>query len=268
MIQGLTEFLPVSSSGHLVLGGHALGLEEPHLFFDVVVHCGTLLAVLFFYRTAINTMWRETCAGIAALWKGRSLSTVLASYPEFKLFSLIVIGSVPTALIGLGFKDTFEALFTSPRLVAGMLLITASLLLVTRARRPSTPTRGIDAMTVLDVILIGTIQGLAITPGISRSGSTIALGLLLGLDRELAARYSFLLSIPAIVGALMLQVAEGAAVHSVVPAQSLAIGFVTAFAFGMLALSMLVPLVRSGRFYLFALYLIPVGIWGLTHLPQ
>ena len=224
----------------------------------MVVHGGTLGATVVFYRSALRDMVVDLREAAGDLWGrgGRGLAEVLAARPDARLFGLIVLGSVPTAFIGLVFKEPLEAAFASPRLVGGMLLVTATLLVATRFL-PGAGRVHAGQMAAWQALIIGAVQGMAIIPGISRSGSTIACALLLGLDRELAARYSFLLSIPAIVGAVGLQAldADIAAVEPV----PLAAGFLSAAVVGLLALAVLIPLVRRGRLHYFALYLVPVG---------
>ena len=265
IIQGLTEFLPVSSSGHLVLGGELLGLEESHLTFDVVVHVATLIATLGFYRASVAGIGRALIGNLASVFKPATWLDGFRAWPELRLLFLILVGSCPTAVIGLLFKDELEGLFGNPRLVSGMLLVTAGILWLTT--RPNDSARGISNMKVRDALLIGFIQGFAVVPGISRSGSTIACALLLGIERELAARFSFLLSVPAILGALLLQVLDVLeAGHHLEPVPMVA-GFVAAVVVGVGALMMLIPLVNQGRLHYFALYLVPVGILGIVVLP-
>lgn len=261
VIQGLTEFLPVSSSGHLVLGGVVLGLKEPHLAFDVMVHVATLVATVAFYRHSLRDMTLETWGSLQTA-RSRGLAEALRAHPEAKLTLWIVLGTVPTGLIGILFKEQLEGLFGQPAWVAGMLLGTAALLLLT-AILPHGKS-GPAQMRLWQALLIGLFQGMAIVPGISRSGSTIACGLLVGLNRELAARFSFLLSLPAILGALVLKVGEGE-LHGV-GWDILSMGFVSSALVGLGALALLIPLVKRGRLHWFALYLIPAGLFGLWSL--
>lgn len=168
----------------------------------------------------------------------------------------VVVATLPTAVMGLTLRDTFEGMFHNPRAVALAFLVTAGLLLLTRIARPH------RALSLGIALAIGVAQGCAITPGISRSGATIATGLLLGLGREEAARFSFLLSIPAILGAMVLTAKDGVRIsgdHSV----ALLVGFFVAAGVGYLALALLVRLVRGGRFHWFALYLIPLALFAL-----
>jgi undecaprenyl-diphosphatase len=249
VVQGLTEFLPVSSSGHLVLAQNLLGLKEPELLFDVAVHVGTLLAVLVVFRADIYAMLRGLWARDSEARQGR------------RLLLLVVAGSVPTALIGLIFKDTFEALFASTLAVGLALLVTG--LLLTATRFAPRAMRGLEQTGWGRAVIIGLAQGLAITPGISRSGATISAGLLLGLERELTARFSFVLSIPAILGALALQIKDlGPAAGT--PATPLLVGAVVAAITGYAALKVLIKLVKGGRLHWFAYYCWALGLTALA----
>ena len=259
IVQGLTEFLPVSSSGHLVLLQHLFGLTEPALVFDVAVHVGTLAAVLVFFRKDVAALIGAVF-GFTGRWLGRRASVgELWQDPNLKLAALIVIGSIPTAIIGLVFHEVADRLFSSIRLVGLALLITTGLLLATRW----SPQRNRSAMDfgALAALAIGTIQGVAIIPGISRSGATIALGLLLGLNRDTAARFSFLLSIPAICGAALLSAKD--LISGNIPLEVVVLGTAASALVGYSALWMLVMIVRRGRLHLFAPYCALVGLAAL-----
>lgn len=251
MVQGLTEFLPVSSSGHLVLGQRLLGLHEPQLMFDVAVHVGTLAAVLAVF-------WRDIWLMVRGLW-----ATDDEGRLGRKMIILVLAASVPTAVMGLMFKDYFESLFASLAAVGVALLVTGCLLMITtRARGREL---GVTSTSPLRAFVMGVAQGMAITPGISRSGATIATGLLLGLDREFAARLSFVMSIPAILGALLLQVldvAKTGAVPSGLPV--MIAGGVTAGVVGWAALKFLLSIVRQGRLHLFSYYCWALGLTALA----
>jgi len=259
IVQGATEYLPVSSSGHLVIAQHLFGLEEPALFFDIVLHLGTLVAVVWYYRTDLVKLISETFSGLRDLASGHSWKQTLKLYPGFRFALLIVIGTVPTAVIGFTFEETFERLFGSVRLVGLMLILTGTVLLLTRLARGG----GRDAaeMRWLDALIIGVVQGLAITPGISRSGITIAAALLLGIQRDTAARYSFLLSIPSILGALLLRLGGA---DDGVGTTALVIGFGAAALTGYLCLALLVRLVQKGRLSWFAPYCFALGLLALV----
>ncbi len=191
IIQGLTEFLPISSSGHLVLFQHIFGLKEPELFFDICVHLGTLVAVIIFFRKDLITIITSLIHGSVKFIKKEASLSELFQKPDIKLAVLIVIGSVPTAILGLLFKKISDQLFSSLIIVGVMLIVTGIILWCTRWIKKNG--RLIDGFSIKNSLVIGIIQGLAIIPGISRSGSTIAFGLFLGIERETAARFFYLL---------------------------------------------------------------------------
>ena len=242
IIQGLTEFLPVSSSGHLVIFQNILGFKEPELLLDTSLHLGTLLAVCIYFRSDI----KEIVADILQ-WDLKAEGTLLALW--------VVVASVPTALIGFSLKAHIEMMFASVQTVGAMLVATGFIVASTRVRRSNETDK---PLWLLAALAIGTAQGLAIIPGISRSGATIACGLLFGLEREQAARFSFLLSIPAIVGALAMQMnlAEAARV-GIGP---LVIGFGASSFVGLLALKLLMGMVKKGHLSYFAPYCWAVGV--------
>jgi undecaprenyl-diphosphatase len=244
LVQGASEFVPISSSGHLVLVPWLLGWPSPGLVFDTVVHWGTLVAVLAYF-------WRDFMA-LASAW-GRSLASRNLGEPEARIAWLIIVGTVPAALMGYVGEDFFESLFAAPAWAAGLLLVTGLILALSEwlGKRWKDP----HQLAFLDSILIGIAQGCAIAPGISRSGATIAAGLFRGLKREAAARYSFLLATPIIFGAGLLQLLdlfkmENATAH--LPA--LILGFLTAAFSGYLCIRFLLSYLQQGKLYIFAIY--------------
>jgi undecaprenyl-diphosphatase len=188
IVQGLTEFLPVSSSGHLVLIQRILGISESALFFDTLLHCGTLLAVFVALRRDIRNILRR---------------------PFQRLTWLLILATAVTAAIALGFKDAIEEAFTSARWLGPAFLATAVALFLSEylSRRPG-DSRNDAEMGWFDAVFIGALQGIAVIPGVSRSGFTLSGALSRRLERDLAARFSFLLSIPAILGGLIIQVKD------------------------------------------------------------
>lgn len=245
IVQGLTEFLPVSSSGHLVLFQEFLPVAGDEVLFDLVVHIGTLLPVVWFYRATLLEMLRAPFVEKGAL----------SERPATRLILLVGLATLPTGVIGLGLKDVFESLFDSPQILAVTFAVTGCLLIATRfAKQGST---NAASMLYWQALLIGIAQGLAIAPGISRSGTTIAIALFLGMDREFAARFSFLLAIPAILGAFVLTAKD--AVWAEVVFAPLAVGFVASMISGYGALVLLVKLVKDGNFDKFAWY-----VWALA----
>lgn len=245
IVQGATEFIPVSSSGHLVLVPWLLGWDSPGLLFDTMAHWGTLVAVFAYF-------WRDLVAIIQHVLRDLFRGTPLAS-PESKLGWMIVLATVPAVLLGFTFKETFEALFNEPIWVAFFLFVTGLILWVSEALGKRL--RGIESIGPKDALLIGLAQAAAITPGISRSGSTIGMGLLLGLERPTAARFSFLMMIPIVFGAGLLQLSEamtvGIASSSLLP---LAVGFLAALVTGYAAIAFLLDYLASRSVRIFAIY--------------
>lgn len=250
IIQGATEFLPVSSSGHLVLVPWLLGWKDPGLTFDAVVHWGTALAVIAYF-------WREWLALVQAVFQ--SIRQRSIADPKARLALLIIVGTVPAALIGYALEDFFEQMFSRPAAAAAFLLVTATLLSISEwlGHRET----DLGQMTWLDAILIGLGQTLAIFPGISRSGTTIAAGLARGLKREPAARFSFLLATPVILGAgafKLLDLAQAGDLAGQIP--TLIVGFVGAGIVGFGCIHFLLRYLQRRRLYPFAIYCVAAGI--------
>ena len=256
ILQGLTEFLPVSSSGHLVLMQHFLGIKESQVFFDVMLHFGTLGAVIIVYHQLIGALVRS---GFSTFVQGdfyRHPLRTIGKTPHLRLIWFLLLGSIPTGLIAVLFKDSLEAIFGKPIVVACMLIITGIILQLSRLgqKRP----RAEAPLRVWHTPLIGIAQGLAITPGISRSGSTISISLLLGLSPQVAAQYSFLLSIPAILGAVIIKLKDVGEI-TIAPAVIVA-GILTSFIVGYIALRLLLAMLNRGKFSIFSYYCFALGI--------
>lgn len=245
VIQGLTEFLPVSSSGHLVLAQHWFTAFTGDVFLDVVLHVGTLAAVCVVYVRELRRLLRFDAA---------ALQYIVA----------LAVGTLPAVAVGLLFKDTIESLFHSPKAAAAALLVTGLVLLSTwgaHGRERTTRIRGEwhpVAPSLITALAIGCAQALAIMPGISRSGSTIAASLWLGLEREEAARFSFLLAVPAIAGALVLHLMEGMP-ETGATTFGLILGALVAFLVGLAAIRLTALLVVQRHFWKFAFYCLPLG---------
>ncbi len=256
IVQGLTEFLPVSSSGHLVLGQSLFGMTQSQLIFDISVHMGTLFAVLVVYFSDIMAILNSIFRFLLKAVLFKPVASLYKKDKNLKMAVLILIGSVPTALIGMGLKQFEHILFTSELLVGCMLIVTGTLLWLSRTYYFND-----NKKTDIDVkktLWIGIVQGLAVIPGISRSGSTIAAGMFLGLDRHKAAKFSFLLSIPAILGAQVLSIKDMIA-NSIVIEPITIYATIASFITGLIALKLLLTLVHSGRFHLFAPYCWLIG---------
>ncbi len=277
IIQGLTEFLPVSSSGHLVLAQSLLGLNEPELFFDISVHMGTLAAILIvFYKdiqAIIVSMFRlfflffRKGLSFSSEFKDPDTSGPGIGDSNIKLALLILIGSIPTAFLGLMFHQVADRLFSSVIIVGCMLIVTGFFLWATRwikIHGTVSPDLSIkkEGFSMNKALVIGLVQGMAVIPGISRSGSTIVAGLFLGLNRETAARYSFLLSIPAIMGAEILSLKDSFSNPAIMDNVTL-IGTFSSFVVGYAALRILLYLVKEGRLHFFAPYCWIIGIMAI-----
>ena len=241
MVQGLGEFLPISSSGHLVVVPWLLGWPEHSLSFDVALHVGTLAAVLYAF---FDDWKRLLLAGVRGALAGRPFAD-----PDSRLLWLLALGSVPGALAGLLLEDRAETTFRSPALVAVTMALMGIILLV--ADRSGKGTADARGVTLRDALLIGVAQALALVPGVSRSGATISMGLLLGYRREEAARFSFLLATPITIGAAALK-----SQHLFEPGQGLAIlaGMVTAAVFGFASIRFLLAYVRTRDYRPFVYY--------------
>lgn len=245
LIQGLTEFLPISSSGHLVLAQAALGFEAPALTADVALHVGTLVAVLVVYR-------RDVLALLSGIPRG-----------ELGEPALVVLGTLPAAAVGLVFRSELERAFDQPRWAAGGLFVTALVLLAGEwGRRRSRPDE--ESFRWWHALGIGLAQALAIWPGISRSGTTIAAGMLCGLSPARAARFSFLLAIPAILGAALLQAPALAGQSGADGLGRLLWGAAFAGFVGWGALRVLLAFLGRGAFTWFAAYCVALGTGALV----
>jgi len=253
LIQGVGEFLPISSSGHLILAQHLFGLTEPEMAFDVVLHLGTLTALFFFYRRPLIALCKELQFLPGALVSPARMRALYQERPDFQFGLQIVIASIPTAIVGLLFKKYLGPDMTSV-LCVGLALVATGVLLRLVGNRGQA---GRDRLTLRDALLIGLIQGVAVIPGLSRSGWTIGAGLLLGLERETAARFSFILSIPAIIGATILELRGD--FDSVFAAGDFLAGFLTAALCGFLALTLLRRVLITGRLGAFSWWCWAVG---------
>lgn len=256
LAQGASEFLPISSSGHLVILPWLFGWSPSSLLFNTVVHLGTLLSILTVFGRDFALIILATLRSV----KDRSLADMNARLGWF-----ILLGSVPAAITGLLWKDSLEQLYHTPQAAAGFLALTALLLaggewMTLKKERRTT----LAGLSLRRSFLIGVAQAAALAPGISRSGATIAAGLAQGLRREAATRYSFLLGAPAFLGAALLQgadmlAADPAAVQAELPA--LLLGFITSAISGYAAIRFLLAYVRRNNLYLFSVYCLLVSLF-------
>ena len=259
LVQGLTEFLPVSSSGHLVLARSLLGGSGEGITFEVMVHFGTFLAIVTVFRGEIWKMIAAVFGGIGTLVGRKGIAQRFEGDVHLKLALWIVIGSVPAGCLGLLFEDYIEQAFSNPIVVSGALLVTGSMVWSTRYVKK---TRGDVGWK--DAILIGVAQAFAMVPGISRSGSTIVTALWRKVDRAKAAEFSFLLALPVIFGATLLKLKDVfEAPPPIAEVWSLIVGTATAYASGYVAIRVLLDIVRKGKLDRFAYYCWAVGLAGL-----
>lgn len=250
LIQGLTEYLPVSSSGHLAIGSALFGIEgEENLTFTIVVHVATVLSTLVI-------LWKEIDWIFKGLFKFRMND-------ETRYVLNILVSMIPIGIVGVFFKDKVEAIFGSGLLIVGCsLLLTALLLAFSYYYKP----RQKESIGLKDAFVIGLAQACAVLPGLSRSGSTIATGLLLGCDKARLAQFSFLMVIPPILGEALLdgmKMMKGEAVVGDIPTLSLLVGFLAAFVSGCLACKWMISIVKRGKLIYFAIYCAIAGILTL-----
>lgn len=243
IVQGITEFLPVSSSGHLQLAKELLGVElENNITFDVTLHAATVLST-------IVVLWRE-------LWQLLRGAFSKSFNDEQRYILNVVVSMIPAGVMGVLFADQIEALFSSLWFVGLMLLLTAALLTFAYYAKP----RQRSEITTRDAFIIGLAQAAATMPGLSRSGSTIATGLLLGCEKSKVAHFSFIMVIPVILGKMLLDILSGEMAAMSVETGVLISGFVAAFVSGALACKFMIEIVKRGKLIWFALYCAVVGL--------
>lgn len=247
IVQGLTEYLPVSSSGHLAIGSALFGIEgEENLAFTIVVHVATVFSTLVI-------LWKEIEWIFCGLFKFQMNS-------ETRYAINILISMIPIGIVGVFFKDTVESIFGSGLLIVGcMLLVTAALLAFSYYAKP----RQKESISMKDAFIIGLSQACAVLPGLSRSGTTIATGLLLGNNKAKLAQFSFLMVIPPILGEALLDVlklVKGEDIAGDIPTLSLVVGFVAAFLSGCLACKWMINIVKKGKLIYFAIYCAIAGL--------
>ncbi len=231
VLQGLTEFLPVSSSGHLTVAQYFLALKEHVIFTNVCLHMGTLCALIFYLR-----------------------EDILKALKDKKQLLAIIFASVTTAILALIFKELLEGFFEKTSLIFVMLIINGVILLCTKNKKTCARPIGIR-----EALAIGVIQAMAIIPGISRSGITIAVMIFLGIERREAFRFSFLVAIPVIFGAFLLKTKDVLSVDAMMPLAPLLIGFTFSFFSGLLALNWLKKVLDHSKLYLFGIYCLVAG---------
>ncbi len=252
LVQGLTEFLPISSSGHLVIGSEILNYHDPGIAFEVFLHCGTLVAVIIAFRKDLIIMIRSLFTSAAA----RREDPRLNRFFHWNMY--VIVATLPAVVFGLMLKDSIDRIFANLLITFGMLAITGMIMVLTRYIHD----RGVE-INCPRSLLIGMAQALAIMPGLSRSGSTIFTGMLLGVNRETAARFSFIMSIPAILGAVVLKLND--LVAEPPPVEQLAaigLGSLASAISGYYAIVLLMSIVRRGKLQWFGYYCLGVSAIG------
>ncbi|MFN3135787.1 MAG: undecaprenyl-diphosphate phosphatase [Candidatus Kryptonium sp.] len=259
ILQGLTEFLPISSSGHLVLAEHLLGIKKSGIEFEVFVHFGTMLSVLVIFWKDISTILTSF---FAKIFKVSELRTNFKADRNFKLAVLIIWASIPAGVIGILFEDKIETAFQNPKLTSAFLMVTGLILISTRFAK-NNPEKDFNFASSF---LVGVAQAFAILPGISRSGSTISAGMLVGIDGIKSAKFSFLLSLPAIFGATILKTKEILEFSLFEKVPLLLFSALISFITGYIAIKFLLKVISRGNFSLFACYCLTIGLIGLIFL--
>ena len=259
LIQGLTEFFPISSSGHLVIAQYFLKLNLPGVAFEAFLHFGTVVAVIVLFRKDIKELVISFIGSIYKLSHGEKILNIFKNNSSSKFAWFLVISTIPAAIIGYTFSSYFEILFSKPIIASLMLTITGALLWFGNKRYPE-GNKNISEITCKDAIIIGVAQAVAIIPGISRSGFTVIAGLSRNLDREFAAKYSFILSVPIILGASMFKMRELSSLNIDLSILILS-GLVAAISsYG--AMKIFIGLLKNRKIFFFSYYLWIIS--GLT----
>lgn len=256
LVQGLTEFLPVSSSAHLLIASKILGESTEQISFYVFLHLATLLAAAIYFRKEIWGILKS----LGKIFSFEHPAKLFQNDPYFKLFCLLILGCIPTGLLGIFLKSFFESFFSSLKAVGGALIITGIFLWLTDFLRDRQ--KGIKEIGFWEALFVGLAQGIAIAPGISRSGATVAAALFAGMKKELAVHFSFLISIPAILGAALVELKDmnGFSMAQNFTSPSSWLGFFTALVSGYFAISFFIKQILKQRLRYFAWYCWCVGV--------
>ena len=255
-LQGITEFIPVSSSGHLLVMRNLIGMQHVPKLYDILMHVPTLLVILLVFRKIIIRLFISLFKSIQSLFNKQKIDS--ATRTDLRLILIIIIATIPIVLLGILF-DNLENFFNSyPRFVGILFIITGVILIFAKFLKGTLDYSKINIKTG---IITGIAQGFGVLPGISRSGITIAASLLSGIKKEKAGEFSFLIAIPAILGALLYKIKDDTVMN--ITLFDLTAGLVVCFIVGLGSLLLLLRLVKRGKFYLFSIYLIPAGITTL-----
>jgi len=258
LIQGVTEFLPISSSGHLVIFKSFLDMETQGVIWEIALHFSTLLAIFGVFYKDIFLILKSACLSCKKLFSGESIINIFKNDPYTRIFLLIIIGTIPTIIIAFSFRNAFESLFNKPGIAGYMLIVTGTILWFTKYNFRTNSNK--KNLGLFDALVVGAVQGLAITPGISRSGTTISAATFRGVDRATSARFSFLLVIPVVLGG-MAMMAKDAITLKNEEVSFLILGSVVAAITGYISLRVLIRIVNNGKLHLFSYYCWPVGLF-------
>lgn len=260
VLQGLTEFLPVSSSGHLVILQNILGIKNVPVIFDLILHLGTTTAIIIFYRKEIYYILRDLYEYSINIFNYNNRE-LIKKRGNLKLLLYIIISTFITGIIGILFADKITSFFNKPKSVSIFLLITSIILFATKTVKNND--KKIIKINYSLPIIVGFAQSFAMLPGISRSGSTISASLYLGVNREDAGRFSFLISIPSILGASLFEYITSSNEISDINTKIVIFAFIISFIVGLFALKLLVMFLKKGKLYIFAIYCAIAGILSL-----
>jgi len=256
IIQGIAEFLPISSSGHLVVAQHFFGIKEGNLAFAVVLHLGTLLSILIAYRAAVWGILREFFLMCADVLRGRGFCMKTSKYRYY--IAYILIASIPAGIVGVAFDDWIEAAFGTVYIVMVCFFVSAIILLVgDRVGRDNEGT--IERMGPVRAFIVGCFQMVAIMPGITRSGTTLTGGLVCGLQKEEGLELSFLMAVPAILGSLLLEIKDVIEMSQAISLVPIAAGFVASLLFGLASIWLFRAIVQKGSVAVFSFYLMALS---------
>ncbi len=259
VVQGFTEFLPISSSGHLVLFQTLFGMKEPMVAFDIALHGGTLLAVLVYFYRDVRDVMADFWGSVAKKNPEKTKDAAGVQAPHKGLWVCILITMIPTGLVAVFFKDFFEKAFTNLTFVACAWLVMGIWLIL--SERFQKGQKDLSCVHYGDAFWVGLVQGVALMPGISRSGSTILAGMGLGFRKETAAKFSFLISIPAVAAAIVLDLKHSISFFISHPAPMVT-GFAVSAVVGYLVVRWLMAVIHKGQFFVFGYYCVAVSLFS------
>ena len=252
LIQGLSEFFPISSSGHLVISKYLLKIDLPGAAFEAFLHFGTILAVIVLFNHEIKEIIFSFMASMRAMSQGKKIKNIFKDDPFSKFAWFLIISTIPAAIIGFCFSDYFEALFDKPVITSLMLSVTGAIIWI-GSRLYKGGDKNISDINGMDAIFVGFAQTIAIIPGISRSGMTVLAGLSKGFSRDFAARYSFILSVPIILGATIFKAKE--IIFLDIKFSMMLLSGIAAFVSSYGAMKIFLGILKRGKMYYFSYYL-------------